>query len=79
MNTLITYEKMSGVSLKPDDVSQSSNDEKDFYEVNPQKVKIPEFIGQTCLSVLVFIMGASMRGNYDFFCLFISAQFIEFK
>ena len=64
---------MSSVSLKPDNESESLNGEKDFYDVNPQKAKIPEFIGQTCLSLLVFIMGASMRGNYDFFCLFIPA------
>ena len=57
---------MSGVSLKPDDVSETSNDVKDSFEVNPQKVKVPDFIGQTCLSVLVFIMGATMRGSYYF-------------
>jgi hypothetical protein len=58
---------MSVVSLKPDNVSQTSNNVKDPFEENSQKAKIPDFIGQTCLSVLVFIMGASMRGNCDFF------------
>ena len=57
---------MSGVSLKPDDVAETSNDVKDPFEVDTRKVKVPDFIGQTCLSVLVFIMGATMRGSYDF-------------
>ena len=66
---------MSGVSLKADDVSETTKDVKDPYDVNPQKVKIPDFIGQTCLSVLVFIMGASMRGNFYSTLLWSSISF----
>ena len=57
---------MSGSTLKSQSDDVHGNKEvKEFFEVDGQKVKIPSFIGQTCLSILVFIMGASMRGNFD--------------
>ena len=35
---------------------------KNVFLENSQQAKLPGYIGQTVLSVLVFVMGASMRG-----------------
>ena len=59
----MTEETKSGLGMKEDKMSETSKEMKTDSEVYEQKAKIPDFIGQTCLSVLVFIMGASMRGK----------------
>ena len=59
----MTTETKSGLRIKADKMSGTSKEMKTDSEAYEQKVKIPDFIGQTCLSILVFIMGASMRGK----------------
>ena len=59
----MTIETKSGLRIKADKMSGTSKEMKTDSEAYEQKVKIPDFIGQTCLSILVFIMGASMRGK----------------
>ena len=59
----MTEETKSGLGMKEDKMSETSKEMKTDSEAYEQKVKIPDFIGQTCLSILVFIMGASMRGK----------------
>ena len=55
---------MTSPELKEtDDVPHESKDGKNGYDMFSQKAKIPDYIGQTFLSLLVFIMGASMRGK----------------
>lgn len=66
---------MAAVKLKKDGVSGSLKDihsisktemfEQENSEIYEQKAKIPDYIGQTLMSTLVFIMGASMRGNFE--------------
>ena len=54
----------------PSDNSSSKNEDSywedssgnAFFE-SSQQAKLPGYIGQTVLSVLVFVMGASMRGT----------------
>ena len=60
----MTIETKSGLRIKADKMSGTSKEMKTDSEAYEQKVKIPDFIGQTCLSILVFIMGASMRGKF---------------
>ena len=62
----MTAEAKSGLGIKEDKMSATSKEMKSDSEAYEQKVKIPGFIGQTCLSILVFIMGASMRGSFNF-------------
>ena len=59
----MTAETKSGLGIKEDKMSGTSKEMRSDSEAYEQKAKIPDFIGQTCLSILVFIMGASMRGN----------------
>ena len=54
---------MTSTELKETDVPHESKDGKNGYDMFSQKAKIPDYIGQTFLSLLVFIMGASMRGK----------------
>ena len=54
---------MTSPELKETDVPHESKDGKNGYDMFSQKAKIPDYIGQTFLSLLVFIMGASMRGK----------------
>ena len=57
---------MTSFELKETDVSQHASKEgKHGYDMFSQKAKIPDYIGQTFLSLLVFIMGASMRGKFE--------------
>jgi len=53
-----------------DDVPHESKDGKNGYDMFSQKAKIPDYIGQTFLSLLVFIMGASMRADWVLFLAF---------
>ena len=48
-------------SKKEDGYWEDSEESPNFENV--QQAKLPGYIGQTVLSVLVFVMGASMRGN----------------
>ena len=55
---------MTSPELKETDYApHESKDGKNGYDMFSQKAKIPDYIGQTFLSMLVFIMGASMRGK----------------
>ena len=57
---------MTSPELKETDVvSHASKEGKNGYDMFSQKAKIPDYIGQTFLSILVFIMGASMRGKFE--------------
>ena len=50
---------MTSPELKETDVvSNASKEGKNGYDMFSQKAKIPDYIGQTFLSILVFIMGA---------------------
>jgi len=63
----MTVETKSGLRMKADKMSGTSKEMKTDSEAYEQKAKIPDFIGQTCLSILVFIMGASMRADWVLF------------
>ena len=52
----MTIETKSGLRIKADKMSGTSKEMKTDSEAYEQKVKIPDFIGQTCLSILVFII-----------------------
>jgi len=58
---------MSAVKLKEDGVAEKSKDMHNSSDMHDQKAKIPDYIGQTFLSTLVFIMGASMRADWVLF------------
>ena len=54
---------MTSLELKETD--ESKDGKNDGYDMFSQKAKIPDYIGQTFLSLLVFILGASMRGKCE--------------
>ena len=50
-------------SSKTEDSYWEDDSSKNVFIENSQQAKLPGYIGQTVLSVLIFVMGASMRGT----------------